>query len=460
MRCHDSSRVNVSSKVRAIGGLLGWGRFAFAVQRHAWARPSLAHIVSLLALVSILSGCGVQPEKSSIGEQTTGLQAQVNASSVAQTSETEPSSDEVASLTNQPVAPLPVASIHVRPGEDIQDALEQAAKQEIRRVVVHEGTYAPTAARQALIWFNKRHDGIHLVAEGNVTLTAANPKIADKRAKSYPAIVNHVIYCGDGVGPDTTIDGFRITGANNYTTTKGPVIEPSTDLKLERTAYFYLDGGGVKIFGRSYPTLVNLEIVDNYSSPCGAGVSIEHRGFREQHVTVKNCVFRNNRVPLTGAALDLLGDDRGSSAVVENCLFVKNASNDSMDSRSLKLGTWKPNRGHGAITVFTLSKLVMKNCTIIGNRNGVDDTSPESTYEKCIFWFNDLEGGWPSGPRYEISIQHGDRVRYCRIGGSAVIESDQWHPSNQLDADQDPEFDERFEPRNSSYEGVGYRPVE
>ena len=50
-----------------------------------------------------------------------------------------------------------------------------------RRVFVHAGTYQPRAKGQALIWFNARHDGITLQAVGDVTLTAANPQIADPR---------------------------------------------------------------------------------------------------------------------------------------------------------------------------------------------------------------------------------------------------------------------------------------
>ena len=241
------------------------------------------------------------------------------------------------------------------------------------------------------------------------------------------------------------------------------MIEPANDPELKRTAYFYFDGGGIKVFGRSYPTLVGLEIFDNYSSPCGAGVSIEHRGFIDQHVTIRDCIFRNNRVPLTGAALDLLGDDKGSAAVVENCLFVNNASNCSMDSRSLKLGSWKPKLGHGAITVFTPSRIVMRDCTITGNRNGVDDTSPESSYDHCIFWYNDLQGGWVQGQRYETSISHGERVRNCIIGGIGVIGRENLHRSNRVSEeftpDFNPEFDASFVPQNAKFQGVGYRPA-
>src|SRR6266850_1287002 len=68
---------------------------------------------------------------------------------------------------------------HVFPGENIQDALQAAARHATNKVVkVHAGVYRPNSKRQALIWFNKMHDGIRLEAEGHVTLTAANPELA------------------------------------------------------------------------------------------------------------------------------------------------------------------------------------------------------------------------------------------------------------------------------------------
>src|SRR5213593_1185757 len=67
---------------------------------------------------------------------------------------------------------------HVFPGDNIQDALQQAAQNKTNKIVkVHTGEYRPNSKRQALIWFNKMHDGIRLEAEGSVTLTAANSQL-------------------------------------------------------------------------------------------------------------------------------------------------------------------------------------------------------------------------------------------------------------------------------------------
>ena len=111
---------------------------------------------------------------------------------------------------------------HVFPGEQIQDALQQAASNKTNKVVkVHAGEYRPNSKRQALIWFNKIHDGIRLEADGLVTLEAVNPQLALPSEPGFPAVVNHVVYFGDGISTKTVLRGFRVTGANNYTTGTG-----------------------------------------------------------------------------------------------------------------------------------------------------------------------------------------------------------------------------------------------
>lgn len=356
---------------------------------------------------------------------------------------------------NQPIHE--VSEVHVYPGQEIQSALDQAANDPaIHTVVVHAGTYAPPEHRQALIWFNDRHNGLHLKADGKVTLTAENESIADRSATSFPAVVNHVVYFGDGVSSKTRMSGFSITGANNYVTTKlGPRIESEIDApRLAKTAFFYTNGGGVKVFGRSYPTLEDLHIFGNYASPCGAGISIEHRGYLDDHVTIKDCIFQNNRNPLTGSALDVLDHEYGSSIVVENCLFVGNLSNCKQDKRSEQLGTWKPKAGHGVATIFAHSKADFRRCTFFANRNGVDDLSRESFYSDCIFWNNQVRGGWATAERYEVDLVRPENLSNCFLFGNSYRVDPQ---TNMLEA-PDPEFDSQFAPQNSLYDQVGYRP--
>ena len=93
---------------------------------------------------------------------------------------------------------------HVYPGEEIQAVLDIAATDPLHKhVKVHAGTYRPAKHAQAMVYFNARHDGILLEADGDVILTAANPAISDRSATTYPAIVNHVVYFGDGITRNT-----------------------------------------------------------------------------------------------------------------------------------------------------------------------------------------------------------------------------------------------------------------
>ena len=83
---------------------------------------------------------------------------------------------------------------HVFPGDNIQDALQQAAGSKTNKVVkVHAGEYRPNSKRQALIWFNKTHDGIRLEAVGPVTLTAANVQLAVPSELGFPAVKERLI---------------------------------------------------------------------------------------------------------------------------------------------------------------------------------------------------------------------------------------------------------------------------
>ncbi|MFO0916421.1 MAG: right-handed parallel beta-helix repeat-containing protein [Pirellulales bacterium] len=374
---------------------------------------------------------------------------------------TSPAAAVPAQPEDRNTADSPTAqSITVHPGEDIQAALDRAAEQKIRRVVVRAGTYRPSSPRQSLIWFNARHDGIELVADGEVILTSANASVSDPKSPSHPSIANHVIYFGDGINEHTVLRGFRITGARNFVTrTEGPEIQPNLESpRLAKTVFFYTDGGGIKIFGRSYPTIENCVIYDNYSSPCGAGISIEHRGYTLQSAIIRNCEFRNNRAPLTGCAVDLLDEKLGSSAILENCLFVDNLSNEPQDELSRRLGSWRKSDGHGAMTVFPWSKATVRRCTFVGNRNGVDDLGPKSVYENCIFWNNAASGGWATAPRYELDVSNTAGVAGTLIGGhlSAAMSAKLDPRANVLDA-PDPEFDDSFTPRNSLYERAGYR---
>jgi hypothetical protein len=345
---------------------------------------------------------------------------------------------------------------HVYPGGSIQHALDAAAGDARKSVVVHAGTYAPQAPGQALVWFNARHDGIRLEAAGDVLLTAANPAISDPRAHSHPAVVNHVVYFGDGISRRTVCRGFRITGANNFTTGSGEQSPIESD-EVRKTLFFYTDGGGIKVYARSFPTIEQVEVFGNYTSPCGAGVSVEHLVEPRDSVLFKNCVFRDNRTQTTGAGFDLL---HYSKATLENCLFAGNISNLGVDFVGILAGgEFHPEHGSGAMTVFAGAQAMVSRCTFTGNWNGVDDAGAGSAYVDSIFWQNTATGGIAPKRRYEIDIEDGAGVKGCFIHG----EIDDLRGTIARDANTlaapDPQFDDRFVPRSPAYANAGYRPA-
>ena len=346
---------------------------------------------------------------------------------------------------------------HVFPGDPIQEALQLAAANRTNKVVkVHAGEYRPDTKRQALIWFNKMHEGIRLHAVGSVTLTAANPSLGLPSDPGFPAVVNHVVYFGDGLSSNTGLSGFRITGANNFVTRERTrELEPNRT--IPRNSFFYSDGGAIKIFGRSYPTLRNLEIADNFSSPCGAGISIQHVGFRQGSVWIENCRFLRNRAQATGAAVDLL---EGSSARLLNCLFVGNVSNLGEDPVAKASGE-SPFVNSGVLTVFWKSDAVVRNCTFTGNRNGVDDMAGESTYANCVFADNLLEGGLVGTARYELVVHPGSKVSGCLFRGSVqgMRQEDENSTRQNLLHAPPPNFDKDYAPQAPEYRNAGYRPT-
>jgi hypothetical protein len=362
--------------------------------------------------------------------------------------------------------------VDVYPGSDIQRALESVARRPGKGTVrVHAGTYRPESAGQAFIYFNARHDGIILEAVGDVVLTAANPVIADPGASSYPAVVNHVVYFGDGISRATILRGFKITGANGFVT--GPpdltAVRTRADLekssayrssvpspiesnsRLRKTQYFYTDGGGVLVYGRSYPTIEAVHVYENYASVCAGGVSVQHGpGAFRQSVLFKNCVFSDNRAAVSGSGVDLLTPN--SWAVFENCLFVGNLSNTTIDPSG--------GPGFGALTVLPGARATVSRCTFTGNRNAVDDRGAGSSYHHTIFWRNNRSGGASPAVRYELAVSSAAVVG-CSIGGCEIgdLLGNVSQRAN-IFGSPDPDFDAGFRPRSTAYSGIGYRTLD
>lgn len=344
---------------------------------------------------------------------------------------------------------------HVFPGDSIQEAMELAARNPTNRAVkVHAGTYRPKAKRQALVWFNRKHDGIHLEAIGSVILTAENAELTNPRAPGYPAVVNHVVYFGDGVSSNTILSGFRITGANHFVTEKRTE-EMEPDTAIAKNLFFYTDGGAIKVFGRSYPTIRRVTVVGNYASPCAGGISVQHEGYDQSAVTIEDSVFMRNRAQVTGAAVDLL---RGSAAVIRNCLFVGNQSNTGEDVVAKKSGE-APFDNSGVLTIFDASRALVQNCTFTGNRNAVDDLGGGSVYDRCVFSGNTLAGAWPQTERYELELPRGGRLRRCMVAGRLRPAGAPVRIEQSFTEVAPLQFADDFRLIGAAYEGLGYQPV-
>ena len=345
---------------------------------------------------------------------------------------------------------------HVFVGDRIQEAVERAATNRVvKRVVVHAGVYRPESRRQALVWFNKKHSGVELVAEGEVTLTAENRELGKEGEVGFPAVVNHVVYFGDGVGTNTLIRGFRIVGANGFIT-KERTRQMEPDISVPKNLFFFSDGGAIKVFGRSYPRIQNVEVVENFASPCAGGISVQHQGHTQESVLIENCVFMRNRAQATGCAIDLL---EGSAARIVNCLFVGNVSNTGDDPVAKASGE-KPFVNSGVITIFQRSFAEVRNCTFTGNRNGIDDMGGGSVYVGNIFYENTLEGPANKGlERFDLALAGAREVSGNFFSGGLLDLKKVISAERNVMKASAPDFDKEYAPRNAVYKDAGYRPT-
>jgi hypothetical protein len=195
-----------------------------------------------------------------------------------------------------------------------------------------------------------------------------------------------------------------------------------------------------------------VEIYENEVTVCAGGVSIQQtQAAFGDSVVFKDCIFRDNRAAVSGSAVDLLTPN--SWAVFENCLFVGNLSNVSIDANG--------GPGFGALTVMLRARATVKGCTFTGNRNGADDRGSGSTYADTIFWRNDQAGGASpaAARRYELITSSADGVTNCFIGGSEHGDPiGNVSPSRNTLNCPDPAFDSSFRPHNPAFDRVGYRP--
>jgi Right handed beta helix region len=343
--------------------------------------------------------------------------------------------------------------VYVAPGEDLQESLDRAARAtHDRRLVIKSGVYSSNREQFCLLAITRRHDGVTVVGEGDVVLSARKTDSPDHAA------VSHIIYCGDGVGPQTKIQNVTLSGALGRVTESGAPIEEygSRAKVLQRGLFFQFDGGALKVFGDSAAVFRNVDFFDNETDLCGGAVSIEQQGVSTRPVVFQNCRFSGNRSPATGSAVDVL---QGSKVELQNCLFTNNIANYGMDriKQTFRL-EYNPEHGCGALTVFPGSVATVSHCTFSGNWNAIDDHGTGSRYEHCIFDRNNASNGSRPGAAYEMDIVDGSRVTGCVFNSNNPdLRNTISGELNNLDVG-DPLFDDQFVPGNPDCRSAGYRP--
>jgi hypothetical protein len=192
-----------------------------------------------------------------------------------------------------------------------------------KAVYVHAGTYRPSAPGQALIWFNARHDGVTLEAVGDVTLTAANPRSPTSRRPASRRRQSRRLLRRRHLAATTVLRGFKITGANNYTTGTGDRSPIESD-DIRKTTFFY----------RRWRRHQDLRaLLSDDRARRGASATTPARAARA-------CPWNTSasrRTPPSSAlhlpqqpdADHRLGVDilHGSRATIDNCLFTGNIAN-------------------------------------------------------------------------------------------------------------------------------------
>lgn len=348
-----------------------------------------------------------------------------------------------------PPIPGPVIA---KPGGNLQDLLDKASMAtKDRRLILRPGVYRSPERRFCLLALTSKHDGVTIEGERGAVLSG---RLRDN--DEQPA-VSHVVYCGDGLTSKTLIRGLTISDASaGDFRSKIPREDFGRRASvLRKGLFFLLDGGAVKVFGKSSPTFEDIEFRNNETQLCGGAVSIEHQGFYEHPVTFRNCRFDKNRCPGTGSAIDVL---QGSAVRIDNCLFTSNIANYGMAeiAKSYQL-TYNEKHGCGALTVFPQSFAWVSDSTFIANWNGVDDRGSSSRYQDCVFAMNDAADGSLPGHPYELDIIHAEGVTGCFFFSDHPDLRGTIPPTeNELHAD-DPRFDESFVPTNPKYADVGFR---
>jgi hypothetical protein len=87
----------------------------------------------------------------------------------------------------------------------------------------------------------------------------------------------------------------------------------------------------------------------------------------------------------------------------------------------------------------------------------VEDLGGHSEYRNCVFWRNELEGGYYTGERYELSLADATRVSGCFFGGRVIDSGGVIAQRDNCLAAPDPKFDLHFNAKAPACQGAGFR---
>ena len=273
----------------------------------------------------------------------------------------------------------PAATINVPADYSaIQDAINAANPND--EIIVAPGTYIET------IDFNGKAVTLRSSGGAEVTTIDAN------------GIINSMVKCINGEGPDTVLEGFTIAGG--IATLGGGMRNEGSSPTVTNctfTGNIATDRGGGMYNFNSDPTVTNCTFFDNFASFMGGGMfNIESsptitnctfsqnicdddgggmRNYIDSHPTITNCTFIGNVALDEGGGM---GNRKNSNPTIINCTFLGN---------SAVVGGAGMDNHVGAAVVTGVPKII--DCLFAGNEGeGMRNNDPAPVVTNCVLVAN------------------------------------------------------------------------
>ena len=227
--------------------------------------------------------------------------------------------------------PVQATTYYVSPGGSIQAAIDGASDDD--QIEVAPGTY---------------YEDINFLTKAVRVYSTGGPAVTTINGAGH----YHVVQCVLGEGPDTILEGFKITGGNANGTGSNS------------------QGGGIRI-ANSNPTILNCNVASN-AAAYGGGMYMTNSS-----PTVANCTFSTNSASL-GGGMYTAG---GSSPLVSDCAFTSNSS--SSDGGGI----------YNDYTSITLTRCTYTSNTTTTNGGGIYNKGGSSIITSCTFTSNSADYG-------------------------------------------------------------------